>query len=189
MHIQVNYCKLLVETIIHPSRNTIYIFKMIENLAILSSLRTYRDLGQGCTRGPAAYLHDRLNRKGTRLLTFARLGQLTLLDRLSKMAGWPPAGSYCMLCNTNRCEDIEHFLTMCPLLKPCRDRLIRELAAALDSMGAMGACILDKCKRGATELLQVILGRNHPELTDMAESARMNQDHHIQLLYVAVYAG
>jgi hypothetical protein len=55
-------------------------------------------------------------------------------------------------------------------------------------MGAMGACILDKCKRGATELLQVILGRNHPELTDMAESARMIQIT-IQLLYVAVYAG
>lgn len=142
-----------------------------------SSLRLYRNLGQlGHNSGPAAYLHDRLNTRGTRLLTFARLGQLNLMGRISKLVGWPPAGSHCVLCTGNVCEDVKHFLTVCPLLHPCRARLLREIATALEPLGEPGVVLLEKCGRGGDALLEVVLGRDHPELQALVEVARTQKN-------------
>ena len=58
------------------------------------SLDWFAKLGQppGSLR-PAPYLLDRNNCKGTRLLAFARLGQLFLLNKIAKMVRWPEAGA------------------------------------------------------------------------------------------------
>jgi hypothetical protein len=137
------------------------------------SLQVYRRLGQlGCGKAPAAYLLDRTNVKGTRLLTFARLDQLLLMGRVAKMLGWPNAGGFCMMCNLNKREDIEHFLVICPFLSVCRQKLLHELKRAMDCLGAPGLTLYKKYTRGGDATLEILLGQDHPELDEWAKADR-----------------
>ena len=147
------------------------------------SLDWFSKLGQfpGSLR-PAPYLLDRYNCKGTRLLTFARLGQLLLLDRISKMVGWPEAGATCMLCDTLEKEDLWHFLLVCPFLKSCRERLSLHLVVGMQGLGIPGATILDKFGRSDIGKMEIILGQDHTELALLVEEGRAGGKRDCELL-------
>lgn len=151
------------------------------------SLDWFAKLGQppGSLR-PAPYLWDRNNCKGTRLLAFARLGQLFLLNKIAKMVRWPEAGTLCMLCDSLQREDIWHFIIVCPLLEPCRTKLSRELVTSMKGFGVPGKVLLEKFFRNDKSRLEVILGQEHPELVLLTGSGRVDADMNVAMLCARV---
>ena len=91
------------------------------------------------------YLSDYSNIAGSRLKTRLRLGCALLMPRIANYLGWPKRGGTCMLCGT-AIEDTVHFLAICPSLRYCRARFMRELQGLL-RFGTPGAFLLVKASR------------------------------------------
>jgi hypothetical protein len=82
---------------------------------------------------PERYLDDRTNLKGTRLKMLCRLGCLPLMDRVGRETSppWPLEYRTCAACNSDKIEDIHHFLMQCPRYEGKRSALLRQTVREL----------------------------------------------------------
>ena len=123
-----------------------------------SSLTLYRQMNLAPERGVPAYLLDRSNVEGARLMTRARVGSLWLMNKVARVMQWPAERTCCLLCRSGVVETTAHFLLDCPFLEPCRARLRQTMQVCMQPFGEPGRRMLGWMVESRESLLRILLG-------------------------------
>ena len=89
------------------------------------------------------------------MMTKVRLGHLMVLATVGRMLKWLACRARCVLCGDG-IETVQHFVSDCKFLAPCRARMRREICSALPFAGEAGSRRLNELRSSGDGWLRCV---------------------------------